>query len=86
MKSRAKADGYPHMNSIEKLQYLSSLGEQLVQERRKRLAVEDFQEEWLRLERAKSMRRAMDAFHKSLRPGASNIPSPPDSDFGEIEL
>lgn len=71
--NRAKADGYPHMSSNQKLTYLYNRGEELLEERRKRMAVEDVQEEWIIQERAKAVRRAMEDLHGSQRPSPSQV-------------
>ena len=57
---RAMADGYHHMTGYQKLSYLYDRGDELDAERRKRKAVEDVQESWLKSERAQAVQRGIE--------------------------
>ena len=74
------------MNPNEKLTYIAHRFADLHEERRKRLAVEEFQEEWLAKERKKSVRRDKAQFRARYSSGSSRHPPPtlPDSDFGKF--
>ena len=54
------ADGYHHMTGYQKLNYLYDRGDELDAERRKRKAIEDVQESWLKSERAQAAQRGIE--------------------------
>ena len=72
------------MTSSEKLHYLYDRGEELDEERRKRVAVEALQEEWLRSERAKAVQCGVDALQPVHEPGPSQAKAGHDSDYGNL--
>ena len=87
MKDEARQYGYPHMNPGEKLTYLAHRCAELYEERRKRMCIENVQEQWLADERKKSVRRDRAQFRARFSCGSSRVPPPtgPDSDFGNHE-
>ena len=82
MEERANRDGYDDMTSYQKLHYLYDRGEELDEERRKRKAIEDVQEDWLKKERSKAVQSGV----QDLRPNEGQRPAEadaqPQSDYG----
>ena len=73
------------MNPNEKLTYIARRGAELYEETRKRMAIEEVQEEWLTEERTKSVRRNRAQFHARYSSGTlqHTPPTSPDPDFGK---
>ncbi|KAG0571581.1 hypothetical protein KC19_VG024100 [Ceratodon purpureus] len=74
------------MTPNEKLTYIARRGADLYEERSKRMAVEEVQEEWLTEERRKSVRRDRAQFAARFSSGTSQRtpPAGPDSDFEDF--